>query len=284
MIQINPDNNPTPTIQPGFKAICLNRKVLFLPLMVALFLITSCDLATLEIGPVKTEATTVELGGARSVQTELSMGTGRIKLAGGSATLMDGTVTYNVDDWQPEVQYTVGDELGLLSVSQPAYKNSLPVNLGDIRYEWDLRLSNDVPMDISVTMGAGEGDLVMADLLLDSLTFKGGAGEVSIDLRGSSVSDLDVALGAGDVTLDLSGVWQQDLNATIKGGLGRVTLILPNASGARVTTKGMLSKINAPELTNDRGVYTNDAYGQSGVSLRIDIESGIGEIVMKLGA
>jgi hypothetical protein len=237
----------------------------------------------LEIGSVKTEAATVELDGAHFVQAELSMGTGHINLAGGAPTLMDGTVTYNVDDWQPEFQYTVGNELGLLSVSQPAYKNSLPVNLGDIRYEWDLRFNNDVSMDLSVTLGAGEGDLVIADLLLDSFTFKGGAGGVRIDLRGSSVSDLDVALGAGDVTLDLSGVWQQDLNATIKGGLGRVTLILPNSSGARVTTKGMLSKINARELTNDGGVYTNDAYGLTDVSMHIDIESGIGEIVMKLG-
>ncbi|MGB3716068.1 MAG: toast rack family protein [Candidatus Promineifilaceae bacterium] len=283
MVQINPNNSPSPTIQFGFKIFRLPRAVLLLPLMVAMLFSTSCDLATLKIGPLKTEAATVELGGARSVQAELSMGTGRIKLAGGAPNLMDGTFIYNVDDWQPEVQYTAGDDLGHLSVSQPAYKDSLPVNLGDIRYEWDLRLNSDVPMVLSVTMGAGEGDLVIADLLLDSFKFKGGAGGVRIDLRGSSVSDLDVALGAGDVILDLSGVWQQDLNATIKGGLGRVTLILPSSSGARVTTRGMLSKINALELTNDGGVYTNDAYGLTGASMRIDIESGIGEIVMKLG-
>ena len=84
--------------------------------------------------------------------------------------------------------------------------------------------------------------------------------------------------------MDLSGVWLQDVNATVKGGLGRVTLILPNSSSARVTTQGMLSKINAPDLANDGGVYTNDAYGLSDVSMRIDIESGFGEIVMELGA
>lgn len=233
---------------------------------------------------MKSEAMTVELGGARSVRADISMGTGHIKLDGGAANLIDGVVAYNVADWQPEVHYTVSHDLGHLRVSQPAYRNPLPVNLGDIRYEWDLRLNSGVPMDLSVTMGAGEGDLVLSGLLLDSFDFKGGAGGILIDLRGSSLGDLDVALGAGDVTVDLSGLWLQDVAATIKGGLGRVTLILPGSSGVRVTTQGMLSRINAPGLANDGGVYTNGAYGHSDVTMRIDIESGIGEIVMNLGA
>jgi hypothetical protein len=284
MVQIKTTKSHSPTLQFGFITLYLPRADLFLPLLAAMFLVTSCDLETLEIGPLKTDTATVELGGARSVQVELSMGSGLVKLGSGAGNLLDGTVTYNVDDWRPEVRYAVGDDLGQLSVSQPAYKNSLPVNLGDIHYVWDLRLNNDVPLDLSVTMGAGEGDLVIADLLLDSFRFKGGAGGVRIDLRGSSVSDLDVALGAGDVTLDLSGVWLQDMKATIKGGLGRVTLILPDTSGARVTTQGMLSRISAPELTNDGGVYSNGAYGLTDVSMHIDIESGIGEIVMEVGA
>jgi hypothetical protein len=284
MDQINAAKSHSPSLRFGSLTFCIPRTILFLPLLVAMFLMTSCSLSTLDIGQLKTEAVAIELGEAHTVLADLSMGSGQIILTGGAGKLMDGTVIYNVDDWQPEIRYTVGDDVGHLSVSQPAYRDALPFNLGDIHYEWDLRLNNDVPMDLSITVGAGEGNLAVADLLLDSFNFEGGAGEVNIDLRGSSVRDLIVALGAGEVTLDLSGVWQQDLDATIKGGLGRVTLILPDTTGARVTTQGMLSKINASEFTNDGGVYTNAAYGLSDVSLHIAIESGIGEIVMELGS
>ena len=278
------DNHTVTTLFSGFKSLSLPRAVLVLLLIGVMFVVTSCGMSTLDIDQQKTESATIELGGAQTVRVELSMGSGQIKLAGGADKLMDGVFTYNVEDWRPEIQYTADDEVGRLSVRQPAYKDALPVNLGDIRYAWELGLNNDVPMDLSVKLGAGDGNLAIGNLTLERFFFEGGAGEVDIELRGSSASELSVALGAGDVTLDLNGVWQQDLEATIKGGLGRVTLILPKTSGARVTTQGMLSKINAPELINERGVYTNAAYDRAEVSMDIHIESGIGEIVLELGA
>ncbi len=253
-----------------------------LALLIPTLLLTSCNFETLDIGPVKTEEMSVEQGQARSALVDVSMGTGSLYLDGNGANLMDGAFTYNVVDWRPEVHYEVDGDIGRLSVSQPEFRNAPPVNMGDIRYEWEVHLNDDLPMNLSVTMGAGDGELVLSNLFLDSFDFKGGAGEVDIDLRSSTVSDLGVALGAGDVALDLSGQWHQDTQATIKGGLGRVTLVLPSDIGVRVTTQGMLSKINAPDLFNNSGVYTNAAYGQSDVSMNIDIESGIGEIVLEL--
>jgi hypothetical protein len=256
--------------------------VILLALLIHTLLLTSCNFKTLDIGPVKTEEMAVELGQARSALVDVSMGIGSLYLDGNGVNLMDGAFTYNVIDWRPEVHYEVDGAVGRLSVSQPEFRDALPVNMGDIRYEWEVHLNDDLPMNLSVTMGAGDGELVLSNLLLDSFDFKGGAGEVDIDLRSSTVSDLDVALGAGDVALDLSGQWRQDTQATIKGGLGRVTLILPSDIEVIVTTQGMLSKINAPDLINNSGVYTNAGYGQSGVSMNVDIESGIGEIVLVL--
>jgi len=257
--------------------------IVVLALLIPTMLATSCNFETLDIGPVKTEEMAVELGQATSALVAVSIGTGSLYLDGDGVNLMDSIFTYNVDDWKPEVHYEEDGALGRLSVSQPKFRAALPVNMGDIRYEWAIHLNDDLPINLSVTMGAGDGELILSRLLLDSFDFKGGAGEVDIDLRGSTVNDLDVALGAGDVALDLSGQWLQDVQATIKGGLGRVRLILPSDVGVRVTTQGMLSKINAPDLINNSGTYTNARYGQSDVSMNIDIESGIGEIVMEFG-
>ncbi len=48
------------------------------------------------IRSTQTESKTVELGAAKSVQTELKMGAGDLKISGGSASLMNATFQYNV--------------------------------------------------------------------------------------------------------------------------------------------------------------------------------------------
>ena len=80
----------------------------------------------------------------------------------------------------------------------------------------------------------------------------------------------------------MSGQWRQDVQATVKGGVGRVMLILPGTTGVRVETQGVISKITAQDFVQENGVYTNDAYGRSATSININIKAGIGEIVLEL--
>jgi predicted membrane protein len=131
-----------------------------------------------------------------------------------------------------------------------------------------------------VTLAAGEGELELDQLLLNSLVFQGGAGDVTIDLSGSTLTDLDIRMGAGSVDLDLTGSWQQNLSGKIKGGVGATTLYLPSNVGVRVQAQGGLGPINASGLSKNGDIYTNEAYGQSDVTLDIDIETGIGEITL----
>ena len=96
-------------------------------------------------------------------------------------------LTYNVARLKPEVEYTDGT----LVVRQPDAEG-LPALRGitDFRNEWDLRLNDEVPMDLRVEMGAGTSDLQLAGL---------------------SLTGLDISLGAGISTVDLSGDWAHDL-------------------------------------------------------------------------
>jgi hypothetical protein len=250
-------------------------------------LVTGCNFETLEIGPLERKTVAIQMAAADpavadTVAAEISMGIGNLKVGGAETSLLEAIFTYNVVEWEPEVEYLVSDAIGHLTVRQPTNRNSIPTNLGDVHYEWDLQLSREVPINLSITLGAGEGDLNLSELNLSSLEYKGGAGSVYIDLRGSTINKLDVALGAGDATLDMSGQWRQDVQATVKGGVGRVMLILPGTTGVRVETQGVLSRINARDFDQENGVYTNDAYGKSANSININIEAGIGEIVLEL--
>jgi predicted membrane protein len=85
-------------------------------------------------------------------------------------------------------------------------------------------------------------------------------------------------MGAGDITIDLTGDWQDDLDAIIQGGLGQMTLKLPSDVGVRLNVQTGIGSVDASGLSKDGNIYTNDAYGNSDVSLRIEIDGGVGKI------
>jgi hypothetical protein len=222
----------------------------------ALFLV-SCG--TQGIGDLQRESRSVDLDNAQSVRAELKMGAGELNLTGGADALVEGDFAYNVADWKPEVNYDVTGDAGELSVEQGSGED-VPVG-GEVRNEWDLRLNDDVPIDLSVEMGAGESDLD-----LDSLTLTG----------------LDLQMGAGKTTVDLTGDYDRDLSATIEGGVGEATVRLPSAVGVKVNAEGGLGAINTQGLQREGDAYVNDAYGDSDVTLDVDVRGGVGRINLEV--
>ena len=245
-------------------------------------LLTACSVGGARVGELQTESKTVELGGATSVRVEIEMGAGELEVTGGAAELLEAGFTYNVAEMKPEVEY----DGGTLSVQTPDVKvrgDSL-WDLDDYRYEWDLRLNDDVPMELRITIGAGRADLRLGSLSLTRLDITRGAGELLVDLSGpASPTKLDVEGGAGLLTVDLSGAWQNDLEATIGGGLGQRTLILPADVGVRVKVDVGVGAVDAAGLTKEGEYYTNDAYGQSDVTLQIEVDGGVGGTELRVG-
>lgn len=233
------------------------------------------------VGQLQTESTSVELDDAESVRVDINMGAGELALSGGAVELLEADFTYNVAELKPEVTYSDGT----LTVSQPDVRFNLASlwNMNDYRYEWNLRLNDQVSVDIGIGLGAGRAELDLGSLSLDSLDVDAGAGDVILDLSGVAAPErLDIRMGAGEVTADLGGDWQNDLDATIEGGVGKMTLVLPRAAGVRVDVEGGLGSVNADDLSKDGDSYTNDAYGEADVTLRIEIEAGVGEINLEL--
>ena len=93
-----------------------------------------------------------------------------------------------------------------------------------------------------------------------------------------ALSRLDVRMGVGKTIVDLAGDWKNDLQATIHGGVGEATVKLPRDVGVRVRARGGIGEIHAGDLKKDGEIYTNDAYGESPVTLNVEVEGGIGKI------
>jgi hypothetical protein len=252
------------------------RFAILMAIAVVLFAATGCD-DVARVGDLQTEAETVELGNAESVRVEIDMGAGELDVSGGAGELLEATFTYNVEELNPGATYSNGK----LVVRHDDIKEGIGTffDLDDYRNEWDLRLNEGVPMDMSIDLGAGRTDLTLGSLALTSLDINAGAGDVDLDLSSSqSLYRLDFDMGAGEITLDLTGDWQDDLDAAIKGGVGEINLKLPSNVGVRVVVNTGIGGVDSSGLTKDGDTYTNDAYGDSEVTLRIDIDGGIGQI------
>jgi uncharacterized protein DUF2154 len=212
-----------------------------------------------QVGKMQSESKSVDPKNAESARTQLKMGAGELNITGGADQLMEGEFSYNVPEWKPKVSYDVSGEEGELIVKQGSAEGA---DLsGDARNEWDISLNDEEPTDLVVQMGAGESDLD-----LDSLTLTG----------------LDLQMGAGKTTVDLTGGYAQSFDASIQGGVGEATVLLPSEVGVKAKAEGGLGKINAKGLKKVGNSYVNDAYGESDVNLSVDIQGGIGQINLEV--
>lgn len=237
----------------------MSSKHLCLPALLPVLLsLCACDINRPATGQLQTDVKEVKLGDAKSVRVEIRMGAGELKIGGGAANLLDGQFTYNVPAWKPRVEYNTSGSEGNLSIRQPEGSGGAS---GNVKYDWDLRLNDKVPISIDVQMGAGRADLTLGKL---------------------SLTNLDIKMGAGETIVDLTGDWKNDLTAHIRGGVGKATVRLPRDVGVYATAAGGIGAINAHDLRKENGAYVNDAYGKSPVTLRVTVEGGVGEINLEL--
>ncbi|MBN2841178.1 MAG: hypothetical protein JXP37_09525 [Coriobacteriia bacterium] len=196
---------------------------------------------------------------ATRLTASIEMGAGRLRVTGGADDLMDGTYVYSNDAWRPEVRYSVDAGEGMLSVQAPERP---PIDLSSkMRYEWDIALTNDVPLDLSIALGAGESELELG----------------ALDLR-----RLSVDIGAGDATIDLTGTPRHDLSAEINAGAGAFTLRVPVDVGVRIVGhQDGIGAYRADGFMQDGEALVNDAYGNAPVSFDIVLRRGLGDVTVE---
>ena len=218
-----------------------------------------CGCGTFQIarrGDAKSESHSVDAGAATSASVLLEMQAGEMSVTDGAQQLMQADFDYDIVGWEPQIDYQVNGSQGQLAVTQPGSVDNVPVG-STVNNRWDIQLNGDMPLDLVVRTGAGEGIL---------------------DLSGLDLSKLQVDTGAGNTNLDLSGSWGHDLHATVSAGVGNLSVTLPADMGVRVTAAAGLGGVTATGLANRGSTYVNEAYGSAAHTLTLDIQSGVGAI------
>ena len=240
---------------------------------------------TIPIGELTTVVDEVSLGDAQSVHANVALGLGQLTTKGGALSLMEATYTTNVTASLPISSYAVTDGVGLLQITHDGENGEfggLPdlSRLSEYRSHWDLAFTDKVPLDLALAVGKGTADIDLAGLYLTALIVDMGQGELMVDLRGSQIrgNQVEVTMGQGDTTIDLRGDWREDAVASLSAGLGHVTALLPADKGVVVHADDGISDINVEGLTQDGDQYINDSYGQSDITLTVELEVGLGDI------
>jgi hypothetical protein len=200
----------------------------------------------------------IPLQGAARAEASFRMSAGEMKLRGGAdSDLMTATFRFDRPQWEPRIDHRVSGDVARLDVEQ--HRSGFVT--GRVRNNWDIRLSDRIPMELNLNLGAGKG---------------------VIDLSTLNLTRLDINMGVGDMELDLSGPRTQNLIGRLKGGIGHATLYLPSDIGVRLRIEGGLGSVDAKGFIRDKRIYQNEAYGRTAVSIDLDIEAGIGSIDLRL--
>ncbi|MBE3599370.1 MAG: hypothetical protein IMX02_11480 [Limnochordaceae bacterium] len=205
---------------------------------------------------------TVPRDGARQAYVRLDMGAGELRVSGGAAGLLEGRFEYRPEHWRPEVTHrTYGSRADVRITQPPLWR--WPWTL-DVHNVWAIRLNDDVPTELDVRLGAGGSRLHLGNVTL---------------------SRLDVRVGAGEVTLDLRGPWRQDLSGYVHGGVGRLTVRLPDQVGVRVDVSKGLGRVEARGLRQEGDhSFLNEWFGKAPVNIHLQVDAGVGEIVLESGS
>jgi len=222
------------------------------------FLVISVINGCVAVGELKEETHNVELGEIESVEINLRMGQGELRIDSGAKELMKGTFLYNVRRWKPDIDYSDFAGKGRLVIRQ-GRRSGIPI--GKTRNRWDISLNDEIPIDLVVDFGAGKGVL---------------------DLRGLDLQSLEIDMGVGDLTVDLSGDLEQDLYVTIDGGIGSAKVYLPENIGVRVNVDKGIGSVHARGMVKRGNSYTNEAFGKTETTIDVEIDAGIGSIDLRL--
>lgn len=226
----------------------------YLPALAGTLWLSGCVMDTSHTSSLQYDSNTVEMGAAESVEVNLHMGAGELRVTDGSQKLMRADFSYNVPSSKPTVRYESTGGRGILTVEQPS---SGHVRLGNSKYRWDLQLNNKVPMDLKVNFGAGDAHLDVGSLALRSV---------------------EVDMGVGQLQMDLHGAPKHDYEVHVRGGVGEATIRLPSDIGIWAEAQGGIGAINVRGLRKEGDHWESDSYSRSKIKIKVDVQGGIGAV------
>ncbi|WP_153732131.1 toast rack family protein [Sporosarcina obsidiansis] len=201
----------------------------------------------------------IEKDHAKSLDVDIEFGAGELLIEGGAEEWVDGYIDTNVKKWYPSVTYKNKRDVGYVEIHQKMKGFSV---MRKNRNDWNLQLTNEIPVNLDVEMGVSEAELNLAGIRLRHLSIDAGVGDTTINLQDDWLDsfDVEIDLGVGDAEIHLPN--DIGVKLSVSKGIGRIA------------TEGFISK--------GKGVYVNEAYDHSETKIDLKIDIGVGDVKILL--
>jgi hypothetical protein len=255
-----------------------------------------------KVGPTQQMTVDEPLTGAAVTEVRLAMGDGKLALSSGAASLVSGTIDYNVAKWKPTITRT--DER--LVIEQ---RNTKGLSGGDatVVNAWNLKLGV-APIRLQIEAGAYEGIFDLSGLSLQGLDVADGAAKTQVNFSSPNPSQMErlryvtgastVSLmglananpaameftgAAGTYVLDFSGQLRSDAKVKVTVAGGTLRIEVPATTRAQVKMNNTTAEVASQgSWTIDGTTYSTPAVvsGADGKTLTIELQMTAGSAAL----
>ena len=209
---------------------------------------------------------------------------------------------YDEDRTEPLHRYDLETRRLTLGLETQSVRLAGHMNDGDYGEMW-LALSNAVPLDLELELGATQSRIDAGGLMLNNLRVQTGASDAILDfsapnrarmrrldvqlgaagfvvrnLGNANVSTIHVEGGVGSIELDFGSSVRSDVDVDANVALGKLTLRMPRDVGVRVEVQKLLASFDHPGLHKRGNAYYSENWDSAEVRVRVRAETVFGAI------
>lgn len=242
-----------------------------------------------------------QLWGTEPVTVHVEYGAGHLEIASADrATLYRMEMRYDEGHFSPITSFDEGSRTLRLGVKGKEGRRGIKMKEGS---KSTISLTREVPMNLELNFGAGEADIDLGGMRLRRLELSTGASETKVrfdspnpiradrveihsgaaDLKvyglgNARAGEIDFQGGVGATLLDFTGAWQGSSTATVKMGIGSVTLRFPRDLGVRIEKSSFLTSFEADGMVKRDGAFFSRNWDTAKNRLTLDVEAALGSI------
>lgn len=276
------------------------KKPLIAVLLMLILASFACSIQNFSMQTTETQTVNISEGlppNTNEAVLVFKMTGGEFSINPGAQGLVNGSIVYNVEHWEPE--FTRRNNYFEIKQADPLRFSGIPSD--DVVNNWDLMLTTALPIDLTIEGGASENTFNLTGVQLTNLRVVQGASDTTLRFEGhnpltmeklsfttgassaklfglgyANFSTMTMSCGAGDYTLDFSGALSRDVLVDVKAGISNITIIIPIETKAIVNNQGPVSNIN----TKGTWLVTNDTYTtlNEGYTLTVNLDMAVGNV------
>ncbi|MBC8335586.1 MAG: hypothetical protein ISR59_11945 [Anaerolineales bacterium] len=222
------------------------------------------------------------LGDAETANIRIDSSVGELSVESHSRNdnLIQGTISTVEQEVIREHYELDGDEASYFLGSD--WASGMPFQIPGFEknhLSWDISLTEEIPLNLNISLGVGESDLDLSDLQVSEVNLDLGVGQTTVVLPNGEYQ-ASVEGGVGQTTVTLPDKGQIKLN--VEGGVGEIVIRIPKDMAAQIHVDRGIVGLNIPSGYIQSGdTYTSPNYDQAKDHVELYLEQGIGSIAVR---